>query len=87
MSKAVRIDGNRVLRPKRGDPEAHHADLFLAYLAEHGLSDEEGDAMIEAGRVEWGQLVFDGVSVVFQAHSPHGWRKRDYDTVANMRAF
>ncbi len=87
MSKAVRIDGHRVLRPKRGDPEAHHADLFLAYVAEQGLTDDEADAMIEAGRVEWGQLVFDGVSVVFKAHGKNGWRYRQYTDIRGLKEF
>ncbi|MER8827188.1 hypothetical protein NKH73_13960 [Mesorhizobium sp. M0938] len=48
--KAIRIDKAEVLHGKR------HINLLVDYQMRDGLSDGQIDAMIEAGRIEFGQV-------------------------------
>jgi hypothetical protein len=48
--KAIRIDGTTVLEGDR------HVDILYQWMAATGLTEEQADAAIEAGRVEFGAM-------------------------------
>lgn len=50
MPSAIRVDGNKVFHGKR------HIELVMDYGEDHGLTENELDSMIEAGRIEFGSV-------------------------------
>lgn len=49
--KAIRIDGKEVINCQKGE---WHFEALCRYQSREQLSDEATDAMIEAGRIEFG---------------------------------
>lgn len=48
-----------------------HSELILDYLAREGLTDEQGDQMLDAGRIEMGFVSWDSKANVYIFRTRH----------------
>lgn len=51
--KAIRVDGKEVLHGK------HHVDILFEWIEREGLTEDQADEAIEAGRIEFGAVYLD----------------------------
>lgn len=82
MTEAIRIDrdDSRIYR------DVSHCRAVIQWMQKEALTEDEADALILAGRVEYGYCWRERYGEVFRPASA-GWRDENYRTVEDIRRY